>query len=180
MYDRFYLPSTQHPLAFSPEKFPCKKCILGKFAQNADDKDDNSEGPCQACAKGKFQAGHGASMCHDCGLGEQAPNEGMRKCLGCGKGTYQDEEGKSSCKHCVAGKFLNATNSTSSHDCELCPSDTYQDDTGQDHCKSCAKLSVTLGKTGSDSPLDCVCDARGEKETCKPEKEMETLSNIIS
>lgn len=110
-----------------------------------------------SCTVGQYRLN---GMCSPCPVGTAKSVSGDSPCTACLPGQYQDSSGATACKSCVAGTFSTFVGATSEAICQSCPLNTFSFSLGASgggFCTACAPGSTTMGRTGANSNLHCVC-----------------------
>ena len=104
---------------------------------------------CNACPKGKFASGSGATMCTLCAAGRYSTTTNTTACTACEKGTYQTGCGYTTCVSCDPGTYQTSLAQTTSSSCTKCKAGSYSEKTGMTNCTACAAgaYSSTAGAT---------------------------------
>jgi len=150
MHGRYSYPTGERPKGkkiTDPPK-PCKKCIAGKYA------DDAGSTSCASCEMGFF-SGADAWNCTQCPVGTySAHSQGIElnplqkagvKCVDCPAGkmnTWVNEYEYRGCFPCAMGLFKN---SSGRHACQKCPIGTYSDNPELSRAQ---RRSYLMGATG--------------------------------
>ena len=109
----------------------CQPCTPGYYTAAV-----NTLGACNACARGTYATGAGATGCLGCGAGQYAPDTiggggGANACLLCAAGTFAAQGGVTVCTACAAGYAAPAQGATA---CAACPRDAPLATAGRDGC----------------------------------------------
>jgi len=111
----------------------CQWCSTGRksvFISN------QSTYRCEACAKGKFQAGLAGTSCEPCARGTSAPSTGMEECERCAFGEFAAASGHITCDACPEGFMTLFMGATGSEAC-VCGEGFYRDTAERDSCLPC-------------------------------------------
>lgn len=118
--------------------------------------DDPDEGPCTACASGKYKDTYGSGACTDCPAGKYGGYEGRYSCTFCLNSQGLTAAGSPTAENCTcnAGYFYG------SNYCESCSYGTYKDTIGNAPCTTCPLSSYTEDFLSCVScPSDSTCVA---------------------
>jgi hypothetical protein len=91
-----------------------------------------------------------------CTPGTFSDEPGLLECKACAAGTAAKTNGQSSCPPCAAGQYQAATGQSS---CEYCEVGTFAEAEGRSACAACPFAHAATASVGSQSVLDCGCQA---------------------